>query len=71
MSSDGIKLLLVDDDESTLFGYERGLASAGYTVTTAQSLKQGKERLAANLFDVILLDFKLPDGNALDLIPEL
>jgi DNA-binding NtrC family response regulator len=71
MSSDGIKLLLVDDDESTLFGYERGLVSAGYAVTTAQSLKQGKDHLAANSFDVILLDFKLPDGNALDLIPEL
>jgi DNA-binding NtrC family response regulator len=71
MSPERYKILLVDDDEATLFGYERALASAGYTVATAQNLRQGRSTVQSDIFDAILLDFKLPDGEALEWIPEL
>ncbi|MBN1129494.1 MAG: sigma-54-dependent Fis family transcriptional regulator [Chitinispirillaceae bacterium] len=66
-----IKILLVEDDDATRFGYERSLSGAGYSVATAQNLKQGRSVVQNDTFDAVLLDFKLPDGNALDWIPEL
>jgi DNA-binding NtrC family response regulator len=65
------KILLVEDDDATLFGYERALVGAGYAVTTAQDLKQGRSAVLNDSFDALLLDFKLPDGNALEWIPEI
>jgi DNA-binding NtrC family response regulator len=71
MTLEKYKILLVEDDDATRFGYERALAGAGYIVSTAQNLKQGRGVVQNGSFDAILLDFKLPDGNALEWIPEL
>jgi DNA-binding NtrC family response regulator len=71
MASEKYKILLVEDDDATRFGYERALAGVGYAVSTAQNLKQGRSVVQNGSFDAILLDFKLPDGNALEWIPEL
>jgi DNA-binding NtrC family response regulator len=65
------KILIVEDDDATLFGYERSLTSAGYAVKTAQDLNEGRSAVKQGAFDAVLLDFKLPDGTALDWIPEL
>ncbi|MDR0306064.1 MAG: sigma-54 dependent transcriptional regulator [Chitinispirillales bacterium] len=65
------KILLVDDEEATLFGYSRYLSKAGYSIDTCKCLKEAKDRTATSHFDAILLDLKLPDGNAMDWIPEL
>ncbi len=65
------KLLLVDDDEAALFGYERYLAKNGFTTHSTANLADAKNAVAANHFDAIVLDLKLPDGYALDWLPEL
>ncbi len=65
------RLLLIDDDArlSAMVGdYLRG---AGFTVDTAGSLAAGRGRLAAELFDALVLDLMLPDGDGLDLCREL
>jgi DNA-binding NtrC family response regulator len=54
-----------------LFGYKSSLASAGYLVQTAVSLDEAKKLISSSDFDAVVLDLKLPDGNALDWIPEL
>lgn len=64
-------ILLVDDDEGLLFGLERSLAKAGYSVLTATCLKDARDKAASNSIDSLLLDLKLPDGNSLEWIPEL
>lgn len=66
-----IKLLLVEDDESALFGYERYLAKAGYMTTSATTLKEAKKIVLIERFDAVLLDLKLPDGDSIEWIPEL
>jgi DNA-binding NtrC family response regulator len=71
MATEKNKILIVEDDDATLFGYERALTSAGYAVATAQNLRQGRGTVQSEAFDAILLDFKLPDGEALEWIPEL
>jgi len=65
------RLLMIDDDArlSAMVGdYLRG---AGYKVDVAGSLGQGRERLAADAFDALVLDLMLPDGDGLDLCREL
>ena len=65
------KILLVDDDETVLFGYKQSLTKSGYDVSEALNLHEAKQCIANDDFDAVLLDLKLPDGNALEWIPEL
>ena len=65
------RLLIVDDEEATLFGYNRYLTKAGYEIESAKCLKDAKQLVTSETFDAILLDLKLPDGNAIDWIAEL
>jgi len=65
------KLLLVEDDESALFGYERYLAKSGYSTKSVTSLADARNAVLADRFDAIVLDLKLPDGNSMDWLPEL
>lgn len=65
------RILLVDDEEATLFGYTRYLTKGGYSIETAKCLRDAKNQIASEQFDAILLDLKLPDGNAIDWIAEL
>ncbi len=65
------RLLLIDDDArltAMLGDYLRG---AGLSVDTAASLAAGREKLAAQPFDALVLDLMLPDGDGLDLCREL
>jgi len=47
------------------------LGRAGFTVDTAGSLAGGRDLLAANSYDALVLDLMLPDGDGLDLCREL
>ncbi|MBN1760572.1 MAG: sigma-54-dependent Fis family transcriptional regulator, partial [Chitinispirillaceae bacterium] len=62
-------ILIVEDDESTVFGYKGFLANSGFTVEVASTLKGASEKVKSSSFDALLLDLKLPDGNALHWIP--
>ena len=65
------RLLLIDDDArlSTMVGDY--LRQAGFEVVLAGSLAAGRERLANESFDALVLDLMLPDGDGLDLCREL
>jgi DNA-binding NtrC family response regulator len=65
------RVLIVEDDDSTLFGYQRYLNSKGYAVKTATSLCDAKQLIGAESYDVVLLDLRLPDGESLPLISEI
>lgn len=41
------------------------------TVSTANNLKQAKEMLEKNQYDLIILDLLLPDGNGIEILPML
>jgi Response regulator containing CheY-like receiver, AAA-type ATPase, and DNA-binding domains len=71
MSKAQHKILLVDDDETVLFGYRQSLTKSGYQISEAHSLHEAKQCVAGEEFNAVVLDLKLPDGNALEWIPEL
>ncbi|RVT50205.1 response regulator [Rubrivivax albus] len=65
------RLLLIDDDARLTTMLGDYLRRNGFEVETAGSLASGRERLAQDNYDALLLDLMLPDGDGLDLTREL
>lgn len=59
------KILLVEDDETIVFGIKSALKRKGYMCTSCASAGQAKD-LFAEGFQLILLDLNLPDGSGYD-----
>jgi DNA-binding NtrC family response regulator len=65
------RILLVDDEEVIRFGIRRFLEHKGYEVLEAEDCASAVEVFRAQLPDLAVLDFRLPDGNALELLSRL
>jgi two-component system, OmpR family, phosphate regulon response regulator OmpR len=65
------KLLLIDDDARLTTMVGDYLRRNGFEVDSAGTLAAGRERLASQGYDALLLDLMLPDGDGLDLTREL
>lgn len=55
------KILIIDDDYNIAKKNKEELSSAGYTVITAYSAKEGIAKLKEEKPDCVLLDLVLPD----------
>ncbi len=64
-------ILLIDDDLRLSAMVADYLKSHGYQVSSAPSLAAGRELLARQAVDALVLDLMLPDGDGLDLCREL
>lgn len=65
------KILVVDDDEIILFAIRDYLELHGYLVDEAETCAEAEIRYRAEVYDAVTLDYSLPDGNAIDLLPKL
>ena len=65
------KVLLVEDDRGIRFGIRNFLAGRDFDVDEADTLKQGEELYRQSRPDIVILDYSLPDGNALEVLPRL
>lgn len=70
MSSDRPTLLHIDDDPDVQEVTAMALADQG-RVLRATSIASARALLANHVPDVVILDFNLPDGSGLDLLPDL
>jgi two-component system response regulator FixJ len=70
MSDTSATVMLVEDDEGLRFGLRSLLTSRGYRVKEATCCAEAMAVAGAAL-DVVLLDYELPDGDALELMPRL
>lgn len=66
-----ILLLLVDDDEVDREMIIRSLRSLNAIVKEAKNCQEALEQAPKEEFNLILLDYLLPDGNGLELVPKL
>ena len=64
-------VLLVDDEPQIRFAVRRFLEARDYAIVEADSCATALEACRKALPDAILMDYSLPDGNALDLLPQL
>ena len=66
-----INVLLVEDDADLRQEVKDYLGAEGYNVLEASTLKEMQEVLQSQRVQAVVLDVGLPDGNALDALPEL
>ncbi|HMC17088.1 MAG TPA: response regulator, partial [Albitalea sp.] len=63
---------LIVDDEPDVVGWMAEVVQAeGYTVATADTLRNARAQLVRQLPDVLLTDLQLPDGHGTDLVHDL
>ena len=65
------RTLIVDDEETYALSLKRLLSRRGVEAQVAGTAQSGLAAARAGGFDLIILDYMLPDGNGLDLIPQL
>lgn len=68
LKSSKLRLLIVEDDDTTRRTLDKLLSRRGYDVTTAESQSEVLELFTPGQFDVVVSDLGLPDGSGLDLI---
>ncbi|MEM1031772.1 MAG: response regulator transcription factor [Myxococcota bacterium] len=66
-----LDVLMVEDDAVLVRSYERLFSRWGWTVDSCSTLAEAKRTLSRKRYDVALLDIKLPDGQATDLLGPL
>lgn len=64
-------LLIIDDNQDLLYALKRLLNDSNYHVDVAENLHIGYKSVSEKKYDLILLDWILPDGNGIDLLKTL
>jgi DNA-binding NtrC family response regulator len=63
------QILIIDDEQSIRFGIRKFLEAKGYEITEGDSCRRAEDLLKKQRPDAAIIDYMLPDGTALDLIP--
>ena len=64
------KVLVVDDETGIRLAVSAFLGANGFETVEADSIQSAEESFATNNPDAVILDFRLPDGTALELLPK-
>ena len=65
------KILIIDDDPSFLMMLKNFLVKKNFQTRSGISANDALQILKKEVFDIILLDFKLPDKNGIDLLKDI
>ena len=65
------RILVVEDDAAIVALLDYNLTSAGYETATAATVEEGELLLAEQHFDLLVLDWMLPDGSGIELCGRL
>jgi DNA-binding response OmpR family regulator len=66
-----VRILLLEDDLETASALEKGLSREGHRVSVASRARDALDFVAADSFDVAVLDVSVPDGSGYDVLAEL
>jgi len=64
-------IIIVDDDEAICKTLSAILKTEGYQTTTATTAKEATEKAKTNIYNVMLLDIRLPDMEGTQLLAQL
>ncbi len=67
-ASEKSKILILEDEEVARYLNEKILTKEGYQTTATYTIENAKQLLLYGIFDLLVLDLKLPDGCGLDFI---
>jgi DNA-binding response OmpR family regulator len=65
------RILIVDDEPQLRFFFEQTLLEDGYYVTAVATARQGLRALSDGEFQVVVLDFSLPDADGLEVVRQI
>ena len=65
------KILIIDDDEGLVHFLSRYFKRKGHNVTACLSGQEAMEKITTDDFDLILLDYKMPEINGLDTLSKI
>ena len=65
------RVLIVDDDEAIIKSLKSLLESEGYLVETASTGVEALEKTEENVYDLAILDIRLPDIEGTELLAEM
>ncbi len=65
------RMLVIDDEEVVLESCRRIFTDEGYSVVTTNNPRQGLDLIADSTFDVVLVDWKMPGFDGMDVIEEV
>ncbi len=68
--ADTPRMLILEDEQRLAALYRRALAPLDLQVDLAHSLAEARAHLQQETYDLFLVDLRLPDGNAVDLLRE-
>ena len=68
MSNPGIRVLLVDDEHELVDYLGKRLRKRGYDVVGVNSGKDALEQVKSRLFDVAVLDLKMPEMDGIEVL---
>ena len=71
MKNDSYTILVMEDEEDSLFLYADYLSEAGFNVLTAASCAQALSILAEEKVDLVVADIMMPDMHAVEMIDRL
>ncbi len=66
-----MRILIIEDEATLSKTLAEGLKEYGYQNDIAENLKDGRYYLDIRNYDLVLLDWMLPDGNGIEIIPEI
>src|SRR5215472_14072101 len=70
-ATNGGSVLIIDDEAAIRESLETLLEFEGFDVEAAETGEEGLARLAEHPFDLVLLDFALPDRNGLEILADI
>ncbi len=71
MDTEGtLKALVLDDEADARFIISNILNKNGYDIVQVDTIQSASNELAKNSFDLLFLDYNLPDGNSYDLLSD-
>ena len=66
-----MNLLIIEDDRDILSFLKRGLEEEDFNVDTAENGEIGEYKALENIYDVIIIDWMLPDKNGIGVIKSI
>lgn len=64
----GMRVLLVDDSATVRLAFQKLLSKQGYLVEVAASVAEGRVKMEAQTFDIVVTDYFMPHENGTELI---
>ena len=66
-----VRVLIIEDEKLIRWSLRQKFESRGYAVTEVENGAEAAEALAKDVYDLVMLDYKLPDTTGLDVLRSL